>query len=542
MTSLGADTNKTSVCSAVSERERWQATCSSDPPAPPSATPISEFEETRAAYVRYLFYDDGEFRQEESLTSVRRPIPDDAVTVSTGIHFLTPRQESRLHDGVPPKVLQDECNDDGRVAYAIVAESDALEDGEEVQTIIDWLSTFAEDWLDIDEYSLYFSGNRSIHLHTKKFVPANEIDDLRRLAEEFNDIHDADLDTGIYKQNSQFRLVGAEHRKTGLYKTPIGPDADRTDCIRTAQRPPHRKEWPFELPSPDHHSNRTLGQLEPKSPQIQPQLTHYRPGFAGSSSLPAEFEGEVMQGVYKRSRPGSVGSGQDHTEYATPFSPYKKTGDADCRSVIVMEQTDGIRQDRRSREIYVPAQIKYAIGGGDGSHIRAESKSLVTLSPRDYRKWGFDTGDYVVIIGGNSGSSRLFGVGELLARLVALTLENDGREEALEILSDQEYDVGSSGYNSSKYHDESGTNDESEAAKVKRGIEEGTHERTYENILKVACRLLRTEGWDAAHGWCEDIFGRDFDPEETHERLAGIVETYDDYAHVNIPENPGRTS
>lgn len=506
-------------------------------PAPENATAVSEFEKTHAAYIRYLFYEDNEFQQ-GNLVSVRQPIPKDAKAVSTGVYFLTADQEDRLHEGVPSKIIQNECHGDGRAAYSIVAESDKLEDGAEVQTIIEWLSTFAEDWVGVDEYSFYYSGNRSIHLHTDAFVPADEVDGLKRLAEEFNETDGADLDTGIYTRNAQFRLIGAEHRETGLHKTLIAPDADRRDCIKSSQRAPEQIRWPFELPTPSHHDEHTPRQVEVEASPSTPPLSHYRPGFDDIVPLPAEIDRQALRGVYKGRSHRSVESAENESEYARPFSPYKKTGDGNGRSVIVMEQVGGLRQDRGSREIHVPARIRYAAGGGDGSFTREASDSLVTLSPRDYRKWDFEAGDLVVIIGGNSGSSRIFRVEEITARLVVLALENEGREKALEVLSNRGFEVGSAGYNNSQYHAEKGSDGETEAARLKRGIEKGTRERTYDNIVRVVCRLLRIEGWDAAYGWCRDLFGQDFDAEQTHEHLERLVEMYDDYSHIDIPEAP----
>jgi hypothetical protein len=423
---------------------------------------------------------------------------------------------------------------DGRSAYAFVAESDTLEDGTEAQTIIDWLSTFAEDWVGVDEYSFHYSGNRSIHLHTSKFISADELDDLRQMAKEFNEECNADLDTSVYKKNAQFRLIGAEHQKTGMHKVPITANADRADCIKAAQQPPDRKQWPFTLPRPTHHDEDTLDRLASQFPLSNPPTSHYRPGFAAMSPLPSEIEGQVLRGVYKSPKEGSV----DFGPYARPFSPYKKTGTSNRRSIIVMKQDGGLRQDRNTRDIYVPAQIKYAVGGGDGSFTRSESKSLVKLSPRDFQKWVYEEGDTVIIIGGNSGSSRIFEVEEITAILVSNALEVEGRTKALEILSNRGYEIGSSGYHGSRFHDESQRAGETDAAKIKREIESGTRERTYENILRVACRLLRIEGWDAAYEWCRETFGTDFDPKRTHKQLKDLVETYDDYSHVAVPEEP----
>lgn len=529
----------------VSDHRGTSPRLKSDNPAKPAnALSSNEFDERLGAYVRYLI-DTAEGVRQWDLAQAGSPPPEKAKAVSTGIYFLTAEQEDRIHWNTPParlgqgiaKQIQDECNESGRTAYAVVAESDALEPSEKTkaQTIIDWLSRFAENWLGIDEYFFYYSGNRSIHLHTRKFVCPNGLDLLRQVAEEFNNTYGAQLDTSIYNPNSQFRVIGAKHRKTGLYKAPISEDATRAECIREAQNDPDQKEWPFELPSSDTTSD-SAPRMEPDLTRNRTASTHYRPGIGNTSPLPREFRSRVLWGLYKEENLDSpVDSTPGGSSFAEPFSPYKKTGDSNQRSVIVMNQIGGIRQHRWNRDFYVPARINYAIGGGDGSFTRGNSKSLVELSPRDARKWDFSPGDTVVIIGGNSGSSRLFVLDENTGARIAAILEDEGRDRVLDALFERGYEVGSPGNNSTRSITAQDF-EETEAAKRKREIEQRVRKPNYDDCLRVACRLLKIEGWQSAEEWFRNVMGADYDPEKTYERLKTIVETYPDYSHVDVPE------
>jgi hypothetical protein len=117
-----------------------------------------------------------------------------------------------------------------------VAESDALEDGIEATEVSQWLVTFADDYLGIDEYDLYFSGNRSIHLETDRWTDADGWQSLKELVRAFNRETDGDLDTAIYSSLPQWRRIGVKHRKTGLRKVPIDADDTRSELVSKANR------------------------------------------------------------------------------------------------------------------------------------------------------------------------------------------------------------------------------------------------------------------------------------------------------------------
>lgn len=496
------------------------------------------------AHIRYGVLSDDGFTQ-TYLRSARQKVPENAKWVSP-VYFLTQEQEDRLHSRSRPsaKQIQKECEDDGRVAYPIVVESDDIENGTPVPDIIAALTEFIEEWIGLSDCSSFYSGNRSIHQHTGEFTDYRGVEAIKELAERFNSkSEDVEIDASIYKKKAQFRLTGVKHQKTEQPKIPISEDADIGDCIRAANDEktiPNTPSWHTELPWPEHHDESTLRQIDSRSPcsplpsafypKSQLQLTaptlHYQAGIEDRESLLVDIEEVSDRIVYKR-----------NTDEPRPFSPYKKTNGDSGRSVIVMEQNGGLQQDRRDGDHYVPAKIKFAVGGGDGYYTRHNSECRVYLSPKDYRKWEFGTGDHVVIIGGNSGSSRLLDVDETTARLIATALETKGKGKALEILRNRSYDVGETGYNPSQYH-KSGPSGETDAARLKREIENGDAPKTYGNIGSVCCRLFQIGGWDTAYEWCEMVFGPRFDPEDTHEYLQNFVEEYDDYSHILVPDSP----
>jgi hypothetical protein len=489
----------------------------------PMGVDISEIsnESTLTGYVRYARYDSGEFTQNHFLAPASSPIPDNARWVSPAIYFLTSNEEEDLRESESPRKIQERCETAGRVAYAVLAESDALEDGYEVSTVVGWLVEFAEEQLGLCEadYRLYYSGNRSIHLQTTKFVPGEEGRKwLKRQAEAFTDETDAELDAGIHQPKGQFRLSGVKHRKTDLYKVDITPllDGDHTvsreEVVPRATSPLDEKEWPF----PDIQS-------------IDNTSIHYCPGDSDIEPLPDEIGKWVLEEYLKDKRgteaENTTTSSQSRKTLSAPFSPYAKAGRGNGRSVCLVEQTGDVIE--RDGTHYVEAHIRQATGA-DGTFRRYNYEGFVKLSPRDTHKWEFSEADVVVIIGGRSGSSRLLDLtdNERLAALVELDLWQRGRAEALQTLENHGYEVGEAGYNG-EYEPSDGEPD-SDAARIKREIDSGRREPDYDDVFRVSCRLLRLYGWGRTWQWIEQTLENEFDPSRTHERLATIVGCYFD--------------
>lgn len=201
-----------------------------------------------------------------------------------------------------------------------------------MSAVAEWLVTFAEDRLGLsrDEYSLYYSGNRSLHLHTDKFVPGEDGRKwLKQQAEDFTEKTEADLDTGIYQRKGQFRLSGVEHRKTGLHKVNITSllDADltvsRKEVLPRATSSPDQKERPF----PDIQS-------------IENTCIHYVAGDDGRGPLPDEYQYRVLEGYLNDTdEENETDTSRSGRSVVSAFSPYAKVGSENGRSVCLLEQT-----------------------------------------------------------------------------------------------------------------------------------------------------------------------------------------------------------
>jgi len=492
---------------------------------------VSEFSDgiTLTAYVRYARYVDGEFYQ-TPLHPASQLIHNESKWVSPAVYFLNSDEETRLREYGNSKTIQKSCEDAGRVAYAVLAESDALEKGYDWSKVANWLVEFAEARLCLSrgEYSLHFSGNRSFHLHTTIFLPGEQGREwLKREAEEFNQETGAELDTSIYNPKGQFRLSGAKHRKTGLYKVNVTPllyansPISRKKVIPKSTSSPDKKAWPF-----------------PVVPSIQRRLIHYVVGDDDRSSLPDEFQSRVLD-KYINEIPDTEGVGSVCSEglYNTAFSPYAKVGEHNDRSVCLLNQTGEVIECGGRH--YVKAHVVQA-RGGDESFRRYNHDGWVLLSEKDVRKWNFEEDDVVVIIGGRSRSSRLIELTDhdIAVDLVESCLREDRKEDALNALQCLEYEVGKSGLNGQYSASES--QNLSEAAVLKHKVESGqVHYDNYNVLVKISCHNLRHSGWDGAWEWVKQAFGDDFDPEVTHKYLSTLVEAYPaSYGDIQISEPP----
>jgi hypothetical protein len=484
-----------------------------------TAVDVSEASDTTSltAYVRYARFLDGKFTQ-TFLVPASRPVPDNAKWVSPAVYFLTDQEEIRLHEHERPKDIQAACEEDGRVAYAVLAESDALERGYDFSRVTEWLVTFAEDRLGLsrDEYSLQYSGNRSIHLHTAKFVPGEEGREwLKQQAEDFTRDTEAELDTGIYQAKGQFRLTGAEHEETNLYKVNITSLLDddhpvsRDEVVPRSTSLPEEKKWPFlDVQSVDNTS------------------IYYVVGDDDRGPLPDEYRSRVLDTYLNDTDEGERVDTSNSTRAVTSaFSPYAKVGDSNGRSVCLLEQTGTVFEQNGT--YYVEAYVREA-RGGDETFRRYNYDGFVMLSRKDAEKWDFEEGDVVVVIGGQSRNSRILDLtgNEKIAETVEAALWHKGRNAALEVLELFEYDVGESGHNGPQR--EKTQSEPSEAAQIKREIDTGQREPEYSDVLRVSCRLLELSGWDEAWQWLEETFGEDFTPEKTREKLTTLVEYYFD--------------
>ena len=168
----------------------------------------------------------------------------------------------------------------------------------------------------------------------------------------------------------------------------------------------------------------------------------------------------------------------------------------------------------------------------------------VRLSKKDQEKWDFEKGDTILMIGGQSRSSRMIEIPSAIERdsIRGFLLHDskwcdqgvDGRKQLLE---HYEGLVGSSGKNG-PYRSDTDTSSDSEdtdpspsrAQRLQKKAEEGDVEDdlSHQDRLHVANRLLANRGKEGGREWFREQYGPDFDPEITEKFLGSILAKYPD--------------
>jgi hypothetical protein len=506
------------------------------------------------------------------LRTIFEPVPEGANTASP--IYLVPRDRYEQQDefekgyevsGVSSiaKELQDKCeqdNEDDRVLYPVHIESDTYHQ-EGPETLIEWFREFVEDSLDVPFHTctLYFSGRRSIHVHVPRFVSGEtDREHLKQKAEEFCEQTGADLDLGLYSRKRLFRLPGVEHEKTGLPKVEIDAHWGHDRIIREASI--SNRDVPSSYASVLQQvfvSQETLTTTTAQPLEHNPRnLFKILDGEKIVLEFDIDGEKEIEEPLIERAEcPEDPSDVPEWAMYNTKeFSPYAFAS-GNSRSVAALRVKEGpfARKGKRRGATMVPAYF-YGAVGCNGEFTKADQHAPLQLSKRDYRKWDYEPGDTVVIIGGKSGSSRILAVETREADFVgnALTGEDGSREAALDYLSDQGYDVGSSGSQGStplsggERPAESGSiwparsNPRTEAEQLQRQAEqEGIETLSHNERIRVACRHLK-QGWDPTWEWFKEQFGSDFKPDVTRKFLKGIVEDpdFEEYDFIEVPESP----
>ncbi|MFA1612457.1 hypothetical protein [Halobellus rubicundus] len=518
--------------------------------------------------VQYGFPEDkGPFR-EPKLRTIFDPIPEGAITVSP-IYLLTQKQydrQERFETGyevseyrIIATELQDECESKGRVRYPVHVESDVLRE-EGGETLIEWFREFVEEWLNVPFKScdLYFSGSRSIHVHVPRFVSGEDARKrLKQTAESFCEETGAELDCGLYSSKRLFRLPGVKHEKTGLPKVEIGDTWDDVEVFKKVQQG-------AEIPESYEVVLRDLFILD-KTVRLttEPEGT-YNP-FTKANIFESErsrlrfntTEAETrLPLIEQQEHPDDPADVPLWAQYNyKEFSPYALAA-GNGRSVAALEVKGGAfaRRDVREGATLIPAYFFGAQGCAGREFIKETEHAPLQLSDRDYEKWDYAEGDYVVIIGGQSRSSRIFGVKPYQAATVGKILmrEGGGRAEALEYLSNEEFDIGAAGSAVSKPSvktkrraDNSTSqpkpSQKSEAAKLQQRAEQyGIKSLGHIERLRVANRLLKQD-WEVAWEWFKQQFGSEFKPDVTWTHFKSICENTkygNDYSHVKVPKRP----
>ncbi len=501
------------------------------------------------------------------LNTIFEPIPDEVNTASP-MYLLTPKEHQwqgsfeNAYDisGTSSigKKLQDRCESEDRVLYPIHIESDSYHE-EDARTLIDWFREFTESWLDVsfNDCTLYFSGNRSIHVHVPRFVHGEEQRErLKEQAEEFCEETDAKLDIGLYSAKRMFRLPGVIHQSSTLPKVEIQPEWEHSRIISESTTAN------AELPSSYAEVLRDVFAFQGKvtketaqSPKDEPHARIHPHLDIHAAVLELDLdesavETPLIEGEYPE-------SDADVPEWAMyneqEFSPYAH-GAGNPRSIAALRVKRGAfaKRNKRNGATMVPAYFYGAIGC-NGEFTKEQVHAPLQLSKQDYKKWDATPGDSVVIIGGQSRNSLIHRMEEWDARVVghALTGEEASRDTALDCLSDAGFHVGSAGTatNSSsstggKSTDErkhiwpARSNWQSPAEELQyRAEHEGIDTLTHTERARVAGRHL-VRGWRPTWEWFKKQYGTDFKPEVTWNNLRNIVEHYDEYDHVDVPEKP----
>jgi hypothetical protein len=518
--------------------------------------------------VQYGFPKDKGPIRSPKLRTIFEPIPDDAETASP-VYGLTPEQYERQDDfekGYEVEgytsiatELQDECEAADQVLYPIHIESDVYHQ-EGPATLIEWFREFVEEYLGVPFHTctLYFSGNRSIHVHVPRFVSGeDQREHLKELAETFCTDKGAELDCGLYYAKRMFRLPGVEHTKTGLHKVEIEPEWDHDRIIREVI------EATPDLPESYEAILRRVFATQPSLTVDSPQTTLDPPydlfRVLDSEKTVLEFksdERDIETPLIERKDPPTDASASEMKQWtmyrAKEFSPYALAS-GNTRSVAVLKVKGGAfaRKDVRNGTTLVPAYFYGARGCAGEEYTKADKHAPLQLSARDFQKWDYKAGDDVVIIGGQSRNSRIFRVDSWQATVAghALTGNDASREAALDYLESEGYDVGKAGTSGkakpsttadtrNRTESNSQDNKETEAAKLQHLAErDGVNQLGFTETSNVANRLLQIGGWSLAWEWCETQFGEQFDPENTWIYLKGIVDCYDDL-NVQVPPKP----
>lgn len=514
----------------------------------PNHTPVVRYASPR---------DDGAPQQEPILRRVSDPVPNDATWVS-GMYFATDGQLERLEKNVDvpygnvgssdniAKTIQDECEDDGRVLYAVHAESDAHEDDGDLTSLLtmsDWLQEFVRSVTTIshEDCSFYYSGNRSIHVHVPLFVTGRNLEWIKDRTTQFCIKSDAELDASIYKRKQQFRLPGAVHASSNLRKVPIEIGWSHDEIIRASAGGASRPNTYADMLA-------SLFDLEDQTSFSELLLCD------NTSELDSESSRDLATWHRRFSR-YNTDLKNAHTK--PEFYPYP-TGDGhNGRSVASVRIEDEPFQRHEAGKVrtFVPCFFYGAHSCSGREYTKDNHYAPLQLSALDARKWDYETGATLVVIGGGNYNSIIHPISIGLAEEIGDLLDPDEgrRAEALDVLRDHGYAVGSVGSSGSpdptpdqqgrEDRSEHDTDDKTDALRYKECAERGDIEQslTHGERRKVANRLLTLHGWDFAWNWFRKQYGSDFSPRRTWKGLNSIIETHSDdpdLVDIAIPPAP----
>jgi hypothetical protein len=516
--------------------------------------------------VQYGFSDDDRPTRAPKLRTIFQPIPKKANTASP-IYLLTQDQyqrQQRLETGYEvtgttsiATELQGEAEAASRVLHPVHVESDVLPE-EGPKTLLRWFRGFIKDRLNVpfDTCTLYFSGNRSLHAHVPRLVSGpDERERLKQLAETFCTETDANLDCGLYSAKRMFRLPGVKHASTDLRKVEIRPEWGKDRIIRESSTtsPSIPDSYASVLQRVFLSHEELLEDSAECSPTKPRNLFRVLDSDRTVLDLSSPDTAVATPLIEQEECPEEQSQVPLWSQYnAKEFSPYAHADD-NPRSVASLRVKRGAfaRRGRRSSATMVPAWF-YGAVGCNGEYKKKREHAPLQLSDRDYSKRNFQPGDTLVILGGRSRHSRIIEVGPWEARVVghALTGEDGSRAAALAALNEWGYDVGSAGSTAESTTGQAvptadtgeiwpaRESPQTEAEALQRQAEQvGIQTLSHDERIQVACRHLR-HGWQPTWEWFREQFGSEFKPEVTWRQLQSIVNSFQEYSHVEVPPRP----
>jgi hypothetical protein len=502
--------------------------------------PSVEIPEGLTPFVRYAETDEnGNPDQFHRLHALNEPAPVDADFVSP-VYLLTDEQVKK-HDDLLTECnrfcvwdyksiatkIQTECEDGGRVRYPLLVESDTEVDHYEMRV---GLKQFTREVLDVDpnEGKWFFTGGTSLHVHLPYYVENEDaLTRLRRETKQYNENAKVTVDASNFQKKSLVRLPGAEHYDTGVRKTAISPtSSDEELQKRIAQ---------------------LVGGVDPEEREeisyyaVTPEIVRY--SLSEELGHMKEIPTPIIEQQNKPVGTGNVERWKQYNRH--PFCPYANAGNQ--RRSVVVAQVKGTPFCRKTTvngieagRTYVPTFI-YGAVGCDGEYTVWQENAPIQLSPQDYDKWEYEPGDTIVLLGGQSASSRILELedtfegkdiaSQLLPDMNWTDDSTDGRKEALDLLRAFGYEVGSAGKNGPRR--ETSTNDRgfqsTDAYRLQERAEQrGVETLSHDGRRDLGNRLLCTRGWDGADEWFQEQYGERYDREITHRHLRSIASEFDD--------------
>ena len=501
-------------------------------------------------FVRYASVDEsGTPKQEPILRSIYASIPEEA-TFTSGIYLLTKSQLNRLNKysdnpyANPSSkniatTIQGECENRETVLYPIHAESDEGDNEVPFPTMITWLEEFVQDVLEIDPATckLYFSGNRSIHIHVPLFMAHDYLTDFKNHASQYCEETEAVLDTTIYKSKQQFRLPGADYFDIQPFqKVEVESHWTHEEVISASASAVKKPRTYVEI----------LKSIFPQQILTGSKIPALSTVFGNAETsettpVDSDWGKRLYDENYRKAR------------LAKEFYPHRTGDDFNGRS------TASLRVEAESFEKYaggrtrtfVPCYFYGAHSCSGRNFTKFQEYAPLQLTKADVKKWDYEEGQTLVIIGGGNYESIILEVDEATAKEVGDLLDSDNgsRAEAQQYLETQGYDIGEAGpsqplvsqNDQSPIERQSGNETESRASKLQKRAEQGSieHSLTHHERRDVANRLLTIGGWDSAWQWFKQQYGTDFSPQRTWTAFTSILNTHsDDFADINAPPKP----